>query len=89
MEQEQQVGLRNLDKYAVNLTAKAKSGKIDPIIGREDEIRRVLQIISRRTKNNPIIVGEHSVGNTAIVEGVAHRIVRDYIPENIKNIEIY
>lgn len=89
MEQEQQVGPRNLDKYAVNLTAKAKNGKIDPIIGREDEIRRVLQIISRRTKNNPIIVGEPGVGKTAIVEGIAHRIVRDYIPENIKNIEIY
>lgn len=89
MEQEQQVGPRNLDKYAINLTAKAKNGKIDPIIGREDEIRRVLQIISRRTKNNPIIVGEPGVGKTAIVEGIAHRIVRGDIPENLKNIEIF
>jgi ATP-dependent Clp protease ATP-binding subunit ClpB len=89
MNEQQEPGIRNLDKFAVNLTAKAKNGRIDPIIGREDEIRRVLQIISRRTKNNPIIVGEPGVGKTAIVEGIAQRIVRGDIPENLKDIEIY
>ncbi len=80
---------KNLDKYALNLTAKAKSGKLDPIIGRDDEIRRILQIISRRTKNNPIIVGEPGVGKTAVVEGIAHRIVAGDIPDNLKGVEIY
>lgn len=80
---------KNLDKYALNLTAKAKFGKLDPIIGRDDEIRRILQIISRRTKNNPIIVGEPGVGKTAVVEGIAHRIVAGDIPDNLKGVEIY
>jgi ATP-dependent Clp protease ATP-binding subunit ClpB len=80
---------RALDKFAINLTAKARAGKLDPIIGRDDEIRRILQIISRRTKNNPIIVGEPGVGKTAIVEGIAHRIIRGDVPENLKDIEIY
>jgi len=79
----------NLDKFAINLTAKAKEGKLDPIIGRDDEIRRILQIISRRTKNNPVIVGESGVGKTAIVEGIAHRIIRGDVPENLKEIIIY
>lgn len=79
----------NLDKFAVNLTAKAKAGKLDPIIGRDDEIRRILQILSRRTKNNPVIVGESGVGKTAIVEGIAHRIIRGDVPENLKDIVIY
>jgi ATP-dependent Clp protease ATP-binding subunit ClpB len=79
----------NLDKFAINLTAKAKEGRLDPIIGRDDEIRRILQIISRRTKNNPVIVGESGVGKTAIVEGIAHRIIRGDVPENLKDIKIY
>jgi ATP-dependent Clp protease ATP-binding subunit ClpB len=79
----------NLDKYARNLIRMAKNGKLDPIIGRDDEIRRILQILSRRTKNNPIIVGESGVGKTAIIEGIAHRIVRGDIPENLKEIIIY
>ncbi len=79
----------NLDKFASNLTAKAKAGKLDPIIGRDDEIRRILQILSRRTKNNPVIVGESGVGKTAIVEGIAHRIIRGDVPENLKEIVIY
>src|SRR6478609_9139473 len=79
----------NLEKYAVNLNEMAKAGKLDPIIGRDDEIRRVLQIISRRTKNNPIIVGESGVGKTAIVEGLAHRIIKGDVPENLKDIQIY
>jgi len=79
----------NLDKFAINLTAKAKEGKLDPIIGRDDEIRRILQILSRRTKNNPVIVGESGVGKTAIVEGIAHRIIRGDVPENLKEIVIY
>jgi ATP-dependent Clp protease ATP-binding subunit ClpB len=79
----------NLDKYAINLIQRAKKGKLDPIIGRDDEIRRILQIISRRTKNNPIIVGEPGTGKTAIVEGLAHRIIRGDVPENLKDIIIY
>lgn len=74
-----------LSKYAVNLNNQAKLGKLDPVIGRDDEIRRVLQILSRRTKNNPILVGEPGVGKTAIAEGIAQRIIRGDIPENLKN----
>lgn len=78
-----------LNKYAVNLNEKARSGKLDPVIGRDDEIRRVLQILSRRTKNNPILIGEPGVGKTAIAEGLAHRIVRGDVPENLKTKQIY
>ncbi len=78
-----------LNKYARNLNELARSGKLDPVIGREDEIRRVLQILSRRTKNNPILIGEPGVGKTAIAEGLAHRIVNSDVPENLKNKQIY
>lgn len=74
-----------LSKYAINLNERAKSGKLDPVIGRDEEIRRVLQILSRRTKNNPILIGEPGVGKTAIAEGLAHRIIRGDVPENLKN----
>ncbi|HMP31503.1 MAG TPA: ATP-dependent Clp protease ATP-binding subunit, partial [Saprospiraceae bacterium] len=78
-----------LGKYAVNLNEKAKSGKLDPVIGREDEIRRVLHILARRTKNNPILIGEPGVGKTAIIEGLAHRIVAGDIPEDLKDKQIF
>ncbi|MDD4057304.1 MAG: AAA family ATPase [Bacteroidales bacterium] len=81
--------LQALDTYAVNLNKQAASGKLDPVIGRDDEIRRVLQILSRRTKNNPILVGEPGVGKTAIAEGIAQRIVRGDVPENLKSKMIY
>ena len=70
----------SLEKYAINLNERARSGKLDPVIGRDEEIRRVLQILSRRTKNNPILIGEPGTGKTAIAEGLAHRIVRGYLP---------
>ena len=79
----------SLNKYAKNLTQLAHSGKLDPVIGRDDEIRRVLQILSRRTKNNPMLVGEPGVGKTAIAEGLAHRIVNGDVPENLKDKTIY
>ena len=78
-----------LSKYAINLNEKARSGKLDPVIGRDEEIRRVLQILSRRTKNNPILIGEPGVGKTAIAEGLAHRIIRGDVPENLKSKQIY
>ncbi|MEB3039136.1 ATP-dependent chaperone ClpB [Capnocytophaga gingivalis] len=79
----------SLNKYAKNLTQLAHSGKLDPVIGRDEEIRRVLQILSRRTKNNPMLVGEPGVGKTAIAEGLAHRIVNGDVPENLKDKTIY
>ena len=78
-----------LGKYAINLNERARSGKLDPVIGRDEEIRRVLQILSRRTKNNPILIGEPGVGKTAIAEGLAHRIVRGDVPENLKSKQIF
>ena len=80
---------QSLAKYAVNLNEKARNGKLDPVIGRDEEIRRVLQILSRRTKNNPILIGEPGVGKTAIAEGLAHRIVRGDVPENLKTKQLY
>ena len=80
---------QSLDKYAKNLVEQARSGKLDPVIGRDDEIRRVLQILSRRTKNNPILIGEPGTGKTAIVEGLAERIVRGDVPENLKDKQLY
>ena len=79
----------NLQKFAINLCERAREGKLDPVIGRDEEIRRVLQILSRRTKNNPILIGEPGVGKTAIAEGLAHRIIRGDVPENLKKKQIY
>lgn len=79
----------NLNRFAINLCERAREGKLDPVIGRDDEIRRVLQILSRRTKNNPILIGEPGVGKTAIAEGLAHRIMRGDVPENLKKKQIY
>lgn len=80
---------QSLDKYAKNLVEQARSGKLDPVIGRDEEIRRVLQILSRRTKNNPILIGEPGTGKTAIVEGLAERIVKGDVPENLKDKQLY
>ena len=85
----QQTEEKSLQKYARNLVDEARAGKPDPVIGRDDEIRRVLQILSRRTKNNPILIGEPGTGKTAIVEGLAHRILRGDVPENLKNKQLY
>ena len=78
-----------LERFAINLNERARSGKLDPVIGRDEEIRRVLQILSRRTKNNPILIGEPGTGKTAIAEGLAHRIVRGDVPENLKTKQLY
>ncbi len=80
---------QSLEKYAVNLTQRARDGKLDPVIGRDEEIRRVLQILSRRTKNNPILIGEPGTGKTAIAEGLAYRIVRGDVPDNLRSKQIY
>lgn len=80
---------QSLEKYAINLNERARSGKLDPVIGRDEEIRRVLQILSRRTKNNPILIGEPGTGKTAIAEGLAHRIIRGDVPENLKTKQIF
>lgn len=78
-----------LEKYAINLCARAREGKLDPVVGRDEEIRRVLQILSRRTKNNPILIGEPGVGKTAIAEGLAYRIVRGDVPDNLRSKQVY
>jgi len=79
----------SLNRYAINLNERARSGKLDPVIGRDEEIRRILQILTRRTKNNPLLIGEPGVGKTAIAEGIAHRIIRGDVPENLKSKTIY
>src|SRR5574344_898717 len=85
----QQSGVQFLGQFAINLNERAKQGKLDPVIGRDEEIRRVLQILSRRTKNNPILIGEPGTGKTAIVEGLAERIVRGDVPENLKDKQLF
>ena len=85
----QEDAYNSLEKYAKNLNQMAQNGKLDPVIGRDEEIRRVLQILSRRTKNNPILIGEPGVGKTAIAEGIAHRIINGDIPENLKDKTLY
>ncbi|MFK8039241.1 MAG: Clp protease N-terminal domain-containing protein, partial [Crocinitomicaceae bacterium] len=80
---------QSLNKFARNLNELAQSGKLDPVIGRDDEIRRVLQILTRRTKNNPILIGEPGVGKTAIAEGIAHRIISGDVPENLKSKQVF
>ena len=87
--QSQEETYNSLSKYAKNLNQLAKDGKLDPVIGRDEEIRRILQILSRRTKNNPILVGEPGTGKTAIAEGLAHRIIDGDIPENLKEKQIF
>ena len=87
--QSQEETYNSLSKFAVNLNQQARSGKLDPVIGRDEEIRRVLQILSRRSKNNPILVGEPGVGKTAIAEGLAHRIINGDVPENLKTKQVY
>ncbi|MCY1719733.1 ATP-dependent chaperone ClpB [Prolixibacteraceae bacterium Z1-6] len=79
----------SLNRFAINLNERARSGKLDPVVGRDDEIRRILQILSRRTKNNPILIGEPGTGKTAIAEGLAHRIVRGDVPENLKSKQVF
>ena len=79
----------SLNRYAINLNERARTGKLDPVIGRDEEIRRILQILTRRTKNNPIMIGEPGVGKTAIAEGLAHRIIRGDVPEDLKSKTVY
>lgn len=85
----QKIKFDSLNRFAVNLNQRARDGKLDPVIGRDDEIRRILQILSRRTKNNPILIGEPGTGKTAIAEGLAQRIVRGDVPENLKTKQLF
>ena len=78
-----------LDKYCQNITKQAQLGQLDPVIGRHEEIRRVIQILSRRTKNNPVLIGEPGVGKTAVVEGIAQRIINNDVPESLKGKQIF
>lgn len=87
--QSQEDTYQSLEKYAINLNEMAKNGKLDPVIGRDEEIRRVLQILTRRTKNNPILIGEPGTGKTAIAEGIAHRIINNDVPENLQSKQLY
>lgn len=87
--QNQEEQYKALEKYGVDLVQQVKSGKMDPIIGRDEEIRDVIRILSRKTKNNPVLIGEPGVGKTAIVEGLAQRIVRKDVPENLKDKTIF
>jgi ATP-dependent Clp protease ATP-binding subunit ClpB len=89
VEQKNKEEFENLNKYAVNLNDKALAGKLDPVVGRTEEIRRILQIISRRRKNNPVVVGDPGVGKTAVIEGLVHRIVKGDVPRNLKNSRIF
>ena len=86
--QNPETGINPLEEYGISLTNLAKDGKIDPVIGREDEIRRIVQILSRRKKNNPVLIGEPGTGKTTVVEGLAKRIVENDVPENIKGKQI-
>src|SRR6185437_222919 len=87
-DQNPEAKFQSLEKYGKNLTDLARKGKLDPVIGRDEEIRRVIQILSRRTKNNPVLIGEPGVGKTAIVEGLAHRIIAGDVPESLKRRKI-
>ncbi len=89
IKEQKQKALEHLNKYAKNLNKLAQEGKLDPVVGRNDEIRRILQIISRRSKNNPIVIGEPGVGKTAVIEGLAHRLVKGDVPDNLKGNQIY